>query len=190
MLHGLKTKLIPFEPDYGASIAKWKNDPTYKYYFRNMPEELNNQQLAMFSQYMNMNVLMIIAEDKIIGMATWDGVRILARTCCLGFLIDKDFQNKGYTKDAFMTFVHYLTSRLGFHKIIAAVAADENETQGKVLWGGFQEEGLSRDEFFLDGRWQDEIRFAVIDHDFKKRYEQYLNGKELNIVREKRELFF
>lgn len=178
MIQGQKTKLIAFEPDHWHYIGKWMSDPYYKYYFRNIPDVMTIAQLQAYPQVLNMNVFMIINEaNEVVGMCTWDNVRILARTCCIGFLIDKEHSGKGYGKDSYMEFCHYLTQRLGLHKLTAKMAATEVETIGKAAYGAFTDEVLMRDEFFMDGKWHNEIWMSILDTEFAKQYEIYKAGK-------------
>lgn len=180
MIKGKKTHLVAFESGHWPYIAKWMSNAEYRYYFRNIPQVMGQAQYASFPDVMGMNVLMIVESEKneVIGMATWDNVRFLARTCDIGFIIDKDYQGKGYTKDAFMHFMNYLFSRLGFHKISAKVARKEFDTAGKSQWGGFTDSVILRDEFFMDGAWQDDILLSVLDHEFKQRFDKYIKGEE------------
>lgn len=180
MIKGNKTHLVAFEQGHWPFIYKWMSDPIYKYYFRNIPHVMTQTQCANFSEIMGMNILMILeshpnefGDCNVIGMATWDNVRMLARTCDIGFLIDKDFQGKGYTKDAFMHFMNYLFTRLGFHKVSAKVAEVEVKTSEKTKWGGFSDSVILRDEFFMDGKWQNDVLLSVLDYEFKERFNKF-----------------
>ncbi len=178
MIESFKIRLIPYEPEYWPILEKWMSDPAYKFYFRNMPEILNKNQLMVFPQLMNMNVLFIQEKEmgNFVGMATWDNIRLLAKTCQIGFLIDKDFQGRSLTREAYMTFVHYLFSRLGFNKVIAIAARSEAPTIGKGLTAGFKEEAVLKDEFYMDGKFHDELRLCAFNKEFLKEYERYLKG--------------
>jgi len=178
MIVGKKIKLVPFEPNHWAYICNWMSDPYYKYYFRNIPELLNVAQMQQYPQVMGMQVFMIVSDtNEVIGMATWDNVRILPRTCHIGFIIDKNFQGKGYTKEAFMEFCYYLTNRLGIHKLTAKIAECEEDTISKAMYGAFKDKNVIRDEYFMDGKWHNEIWISVLDHEFAKLYEIFKAGK-------------
>ena len=180
MIKGRKTHLVAFEQSHWPFIQKWMSETDYKYYFKNIPQVMTMGECASFPQIMNMNILMILesANNQIIGMATWDNIRILPRTCEIGFLIDKDFQGRGYTKDSFMHFMNYLFSRLGFHKISAKVAKKEFDTSGKAMWGGFTDKLILRDEFYMDGIWQDDVLLSVLEDEFKERFIKFTQGED------------
>ncbi|MBP7209618.1 MAG: GNAT family N-acetyltransferase [Paludibacteraceae bacterium] len=178
MIVGKNTKLVAFEPEHWVYIHQWMSDDYYKFYFRNIPDNLTVAQMAEFPKILGMNVLMIANENnEIIGMATWDNVRLLARQCCIGFIIDKQFKGMGFAKDAFMNFIYYLTHRLGLHKLIAKVAKDEVETVNKTVYGGFKDQVVMREEFFMDGKWHDEIWLTVLDTEVAEVYNKYKNGE-------------
>lgn len=189
MIKGNKTHLVAFEQGHWPYIAKWMGDPAYRYYFRNIPQIMTQAQCANFADVMGMNVLMIVESqfNQIIGMATWDNVRMLARTCDIGFLIDKDFQGKGLTKDAFMYFMNYLFTRLGFHKVSAKVARKEYQTAGKSKWGGFADAVILRSEFYMDGEWQDDILLSVLDHEFRERFNKFKEGEATWVAAEEKD---
>lgn len=179
MIRGKKTSLVAFEPSYGSVIQRWMSDRDYRFYFRNMPEVLSCDQYAMFPRIMNMNILMIIdPEGSIIGMASWDNIRFLARTCEVGFLIDKQAQAVGFTKDAWMAFADYLFNRLGFYKVSTKVALNQKRTWEICKWGGFRNEGILEREFYMDGQHHDEIRLILFQDEFNKRLEKYKKGEE------------
>lgn len=181
MIEGFKTVLVAYEPEYWSIIQKWMSDPVYKYYFRNIPEIPNKAQLMNWPQLMNMNVLMVVAKDvnQIVGMVTWDNIRLLARSCDFGMIIDKEFQSKGYSKDALMCFLDYLISRLGFHKVSAKIAKSEIATNEKLRKFGFKDELVLRDEFYMNGKWHDDIKYSAIDYEFKQMFKDYLNGDSI-----------
>jgi len=178
MIIGRKTKLIVFEPGHWTYLSKWMCDPYYKYYFRNIPEIMSINQLQQFPQFLNMNVLMILNEENnVVGMATWDNIRILARSCCIGFLIDNGYRGRGYAKDAFMEFIYYLTHRLGCHKLIAKIAEVEAETVSKAMYGAFKDVNIIRDEFFMDGKWHNEIWLNILDTEVNEVYAKFKRGE-------------
>jgi RimJ/RimL family protein N-acetyltransferase len=181
MIQGEKIRLIAYEQDHWVYLNKWMSDPYYKYYFRNIPEIMTAQQMMNAPQLLGLNVLMVVAqvegEDHIIGMCTWDNVRILARSCCVGFLQDKDYKGMGFMKEAFIEFIYYLTHRLGIHKVIAKVAECEAETASKAGYGGFTDKNLIRDEYFMDGKWQNEVWFSMLDKEFLPIYELFKKGE-------------
>lgn len=179
MIFGKKVKLVAYEPGHWPYLSKWISDPAYKFYFRNIPMVMKVSELENFPQVMHMNVLVVLNEENNpIGIATWDNVRVLARSCDMGLLIDSDGQGKGYTKDAYMAFMNYLVNRLGFHKVIANCAFQEKATISKCEWGGMKPEGVMREHFYLDGKWHDEMRLSVLEHEFRERYNRYIQGEK------------
>lgn len=190
MIIGDKTILVPFEQHNWADMQKWLYDDHYKYYFKNIPELMTPAQLANFPQLMGMNILMIYEKGQYlgskslnftpqaIGFVSWDNVRLLAKTCDFGIVVDKDFAGKGLSTCSVMMLLNYLFNRLGFHKVIASTAQAADETNEKVLAKlGMQFEGINREHFFLDGKWHNEKRWSLLKDEFDLVYSNYMQKK-------------
>lgn len=180
MIIGEKIILVPFEKWNAGDIRKWMSDPYYKFYFKNMPEMLSAAQLEEFPRMMGMNVLMIYERGHWeasgpghfqpipIGLCSWDNVRLLARTCELGIIIDKEASGKHYGKEAIFKFLDYLFNRLGFHKVSAHTAVEAEGTNDRCDSAvGFKLESIVRDNFYMDGKWHDEKRWSILESEFK-----------------------
>lgn len=193
MIEGKKIVLVPFEKANATEIRAWMADPYYKFFFKNMPEMLNEDQLKEFPRIMGMNVLMIYDRGQwysanngvthfnpaALGMCSWDNVRYLARTCEMGIIIDKNFSGQHYGKESIFLFLDYLFNRMGFHKVSAHTADEAKETNEKCLDAvGFKLEGTIRDNFYLDGEWKDEKRWSLLQDEFNELYSQLLMKEE------------
>lgn len=175
-----KISMVAFEPDHWRFVYQWMTDPSYKKYFRNMPSVFTVAQMAAFPQMTGMNVLMFFDPElpqSCIGMATWDNVRIVQRSCEIGFLVDKNFQSSGYTRDAFLNFMKHLFHDLGFHKVTANVVDGDKVTTTRLDRAGFFKEGIMRDHALLDGKWVSEAKYSILDREFAEWYSKYERGE-------------
>lgn len=194
MLTGERVILIPFDKSNWVSINKWIYDPYYKYYFKNMPEMLTQSQMSDFNILMCMNIFMIYDKGMYeglkflqgtpepIGMISWDNIRLLAKTCDFGMLMDKDYSGNHYGYEAAVLVLKYLFHRLNFHKVTISTAEEEIDTCSKVLNKlGCKFEGMARDHFFIDGIWKNENRYSMLREEFDLLYNKYLekNGEKL-----------
>jgi len=55
--------------------------------------------------------------------------------------------------------------RLRLHRVEAACLPHNGPSRGLLLKTGFREEGYAREYLCIDGRWQDHILFALLEHD-------------------------
>lgn len=198
MIESKRLILVPFEEFNWVDIQKWISDPYYKFYFKNIPDCFTRQQFMNFPNQAGINCFMIYEKGHYqgaidnnfvpepIGLASWDNVRILPKTCDIGFIIDKNNEaNKHYVKEGLYLLLDYLFNRLGFHKVGAITAVEAKDTSEKLcLTGGFKFEGVSRDHYFLEGKWHDENRYSILEHEFrtdefKELYRNTLTGESL-----------
>lgn len=192
MIEGEKVVLVPFEEENGADIERWMSDPYYKFYFKNMPEMLNRAQLKVFPGCMGMSVFMIYEKGQYfaapqmgfrpipLGLVSWDNVRLVAKTCEIGFIIDKDWSAKHLGKESLFLFLNYLFGRLGFHKVTGVIAEQATDTEAKLAQNaGFKFEGIVRDNFYLDGTWHNEKRYSILETEWKERFKKYQEGEGL-----------
>lgn len=196
MIEGKKIILAQFESWNASSIQEWQADPYYKYYFKNMPELLTESQLTDFPRLMGMNILIIYERGewyatkrgithfypKPLGLCSWDNIRILARTCEFGILIDRHVSGQHYGKEAIFLFLNYLFNRLGFHKVSAHTAEEAKDTNEKCMKAlGMTEEGIIRENFYLDGQWKNEKRWSILQNEFNEIYQKWLNAEEVQL---------
>lgn len=80
----------------------------------------------------------------------------------LGYSIDKDYQGKGYMREAVNLILDYAKNYLDLHRIEASVLVDNNKSKGVLLGCGFEEVGINRKYLYINGKWSDHITFAKI----------------------------
>ncbi|MFC4552857.1 MULTISPECIES: GNAT family N-acetyltransferase [Halorussus] len=80
----------------------------------------------------------------------------------LAFWVAPHAQGNGYATDAARTVVAHGFDRLRLHKVTAKAFA-HNEASKRVLEKvGFVEEGVFRDEAFVDGEYRDVVRYGLL----------------------------
>jgi [ribosomal protein S5]-alanine N-acetyltransferase len=80
----------------------------------------------------------------------------------IGYSIDKDYQGKGYMKEAVMLILKYARDELNLHRIEASVLIDNNRSKGVLIGCGFKEIGLNEKYLFINGAWRDHLTFYKI----------------------------
>jgi RimJ/RimL family protein N-acetyltransferase len=80
----------------------------------------------------------------------------------LAYWVAPEAQGNGYATDAARTVVKHGFDRLRLHKVVAKAFAD-NEASKRVLEKvGFTEEGVFRDEAFVEGEYRDLVRYGLL----------------------------
>lgn len=101
--------------------------------------------------------------DKLIGKVKLSNIVYgVFRSGILGYAIDKDYQGKGYMREAVNLILDYAKNYLDLHRIEASVLVDNDKSKGVLLGCGFEEVGINRKYLYINGKWRDHITFAKI----------------------------
>ena len=85
----------------------------------------------------------------------------------IGFTIDPAQQRKGYATEAVGATIDYLIHALHKHRITASVDP-KNAASIALLEGiGMRQEAHSRQSVWIDGRWEDDVIYAVLEDEWK-----------------------
>lgn len=77
----------------------------------------------------------------------------------LGYSLDKDYQGKGYMKEAVEMVVDYAFNEMELHRIEASTLVDNLRSQGVLKACGFKELGINKEYLYINGGWRDHITF-------------------------------
>lgn len=84
----------------------------------------------------------------------------------LGFLLDPEFQGKGYGKESTIAVIEYAFNQCNFHKVTATVT-EGNEPSFNLLKAlGFTHEGTIRDNFKLGGDWHNDLKLGLLKREY------------------------
>lgn len=80
------------------------------------------------------------------------------------FIGEEEALGKGYGTEAAKLMIAYAFHEEGLHKLMLRVLAENVRAQRSYEKAGFVKEAYLKDEVFLDGRYQDVIYMAAINH--------------------------
>jgi ribosomal-protein-alanine N-acetyltransferase len=101
--------------------------------------------------------------DKLIGKVKLSNIVYgVFKSGILGYSIDRDYQGKGYMREAVNLILDYAKNYLDLHRIEASVLVDNDKSKGVLLGCGFEEVGINRKYLYINGKWRDHITFAKI----------------------------
>ncbi len=105
----------------------------------------------------------IYKDDKLIGKIKLSNIVYgVFKSGIIGYSIDKDFQGKGYMKEAVKLVLDYAKDELELHRIEASVLTDNEKSKSVLVGCGFEEVGLNKKYLFINGAWRDHITFFKI----------------------------
>lgn len=105
--------------------------------------------------------------ERIIGSICFSDIRSGSfLSCSVGYKIDYRFEGKGYITEALDYAIHNIIFReYGLHRIEAAVHPANIPSIRIMEKLHFEKEGIARDFAFLNDRWEDHIKYALINSD-------------------------
>ena len=105
----------------------------------------------------------IYKDNKIIGKAKISNIVYgVLKSGILGYSIDKEYEGKGYMKEAINLVLEYAKEYLDLHRIEASVLTTNERSKGVLLSCGFEEVGINKKYLYINGKWSDHITFYKI----------------------------
>jgi RimJ/RimL family protein N-acetyltransferase len=86
----------------------------------------------------------------------------------IGCTLNKDFQNKGFATEALKKVIEYLFNELNKHRITASIDPDNKYAIRLVERLGFRKEAHFIESLFINGKWVDDLIYALIEKDWNK----------------------
>lgn len=105
----------------------------------------------------------IYIEGKLIGKAKISSIVYgVFKSGILGYSIDKEYEGKGYMKEAIHLVLNYAKEYLDLHRIEASVLTTNERSKGVLLACNFEEVGINKKYLYINGKWSDHITFYKI----------------------------
>ena len=105
----------------------------------------------------------IYKDDKLRGKAKISSIVYgVFKSGILGYSIDKEYEGKGYMKEAINLVLEYAKEYLDLHRIEASVLPTNERSKGVLLSCGFEEIGINKKYLYINGKWSDHITFYKI----------------------------
>lgn len=169
---GKKVYLRPIErEDIDAGWHEWINDPEANI-GRTDVFPLNRDQLVRYFEAQGPDSLMFAVcdkqTDKYIGNARLHSIDWVHRSAGYGRLMSPECQGKGYGTDALIQLLRYGFHTLGLNRIYTFVWAGNAASLASNERVGVTREGVLRQAFFKNGRFQDGIVLAMLREDFDR----------------------
>ena len=101
--------------------------------------------------------------DKLIGKAKISSIVYgVFKSGILGYSIDKEYEGKGYMKEAINLVLNYAKEYLDLHRLEASVLTTNERSKGVLLACGFEKVGINKKYLYINGKWRDHITFYKI----------------------------
>lgn len=87
----------------------------------------------------------------------------------LAYWTARDAQGAGYATAGSGLLLDHAFDRLGLHKVRARTFAGNDPSRRVLEKLGFSEEGVLREEAFVDGEWVDQVYYGLTDPEWRAR---------------------
>jgi RimJ/RimL family protein N-acetyltransferase len=174
VIRGRLVYLRPLEPDDAEVIHRWYGDAEFLALMGGRPASLAERRAALEKRAADppddvINLAICLREDgRPIGRV--DVFRIEPYNGNAGFGIgigDPADRGHGYGRDAVEALIDYLFGQLRLERIWLATDADNLRAQRLYESVGFKREGLLRHAYYQDGRYQDDVRMAILREEWR-----------------------
>jgi ribosomal-protein-alanine N-acetyltransferase len=117
--------------------------------------------------------IMTTAENKLIGTAKLGPVQWIDRHAYVALYIgDPAARGKGYGSEVVFLLLKYGFNVLNLRKISAGMVESNSASTRIFEKVGMKHDGRRREQFFVNGRWEDHILMAMFQSEFGEKYPQ------------------
>jgi len=106
--------------------------------------------------------------SKIVGDLGIHFIDIENKQVEIGCTLNKDFQNKGFASESVIKVIDYLFKDLNKHRIITSIDPDNINSIRLVERIGFRKEAHFIESLLINGKWVDDLIYALIEKDWDK----------------------
>lgn len=176
ILSGKRIRLLPFESSNWNIIAQWYYSGKYKNFFRHFPNILKQEHFEKYPALIGAESLFVLNKDKpeqVLGIINIIKDVKPNRAVYLGLLIDEQFQDKSLATEIFIVALDYIYNQLGYEKAIIEFLEKDVKLKGIVDSHKFLYEGKFHKECYMNGKFENELRYCM----FKDFYNKHYRGK-------------
>lgn len=171
-------QLIPFTSSDWTYLANWYYDGRYNDIFRHAPKVLTQQDFENYPQRISGDVYFVLDKTtkEYVGFVQASSDWKVNRGFYFGIMLTVEAQKQGHAPHCLGITLDYYFNRLGYNKAILEILASRHDIVKWLTGAGFTEEARYRDEVFIDGKYQDELRYAILASEFNELHKTTVNA--------------
>lgn len=158
-----------------AAVFKYRSDSETNKYQSWIPKEIEDVEVFIEKLSDKINVpetwfQFVIFEretDVLIGDIGIHFMDSLNKQVEVGCTLNKEYHGKGYATESLRTIINYLINTLDKHRVIASIDPGNSDSIKLFERLGFRKEAHFVESFFSNGKWQDDLVFALLAREWK-----------------------
>lgn len=176
LFRGLTIQLLPYSSKYWETLAKWYYNNDYSDMFRQFNRVLTEDDFKIYNTIIQGEVFMIhsLEDNSIIGMIQSIPCFKKNKASFIGLVIDTSARGKHISNEAMYIFLDYLFNKHGLNKVIVEILESNSSLKSVLDKTGWYREGKLLQECFIDGKYQNELRYSMSAYYFNKNKDKYL----------------
>jgi ribosomal-protein-alanine N-acetyltransferase len=167
-LEAERVTLHPLEEEHISFLySVVNNSQVWQPMFDNAPytREQEGEWIERMSEREDAFALLVCADGEPVGSIQLTNIDYTAGTGELGYFIAPDAQGNGYATEAVELLVQYAFNEERLHKLIAETYDFNEASRGLLEKIGFTEEGIHREESYVDGKFRDIHYYGLLDRE-------------------------
>ncbi len=167
----------PITIDDRSEIFNYRRDKETNKYQGWIPENLEDVEVFIRKTSAQINepntwFQVVIIDKETQGIVGDIGIHFMdsdSKQVEIGCTLNKDFQNKGFATESLKKVIDYLFNELNKHRIIASIDPNNTNSIRLVERIGFRKEAHFVESLFINGKWADDLIYALVEKDWCER---------------------
>ena len=173
MIKGKLVALRSIEPGDLDQLMEWRNEPSFRQYFREYRElgSYNQQQWFENTVIGDKNTIMFAIVDsknyELVGCCGLCYINWVQRFADLSLYIGNSYiDEEGLAYEACELLFDYGFGEIGLHKIWTEIYDFDSKKYDLYTRMGFAQDGLLRENYFHNGKWHDSRIMSLLASDW------------------------
>ena len=169
-------RLRPLTPGDLATALRWVNDAAIMRTVNRVLPVTGHEQRQWYRDYVTRRDRVIFAIETVgrrpryIGNGALNPIDWRSRKAELMIYIGPPrSRDRGYGTAAVAALLEFAFDQMNLHRVYLYTLGGNRRAQRAFAKCGFRLEGRQRDDVFLDGRYHDSVRMAILDRAFRRR---------------------
>jgi len=173
MLDGERVTLRPVRPEDYPKLYEWRIDmglwmdlssrPPYPMTFADFSAIYDRLALDQ-----NMAEFAVDVDGELVGRGAMFEFDALARSAEVGISFGPEHRGKGYGRDTLRVLLDFAFTKRNLRRVWLETTATNEAALRAYAAAGFVEEGRLREAAYVDGRYVDSVRMAVLRADWER----------------------